>query len=72
MVLFYLGMRFTVEKKRLALSVSIYEIGVNKCCTGNHASLVAILDVLSQVQQLAAAGLHGFKAGLLLDYVSID
>ena len=37
------------------------------CCTGNHASLVAILDVLSQDQELAAALLPGSKDGLLID-----
>ena len=28
---------------------------VNKCSSGNHAILVAILDVLSEVQELAGA-----------------
>ena len=40
---------------------------VNECSSGNHAILVAILDVLSEVQTLAGALLPMSEAGLLLD-----
>ena len=39
---------------------------VYKSCTGNHASLVTIFDMLSEVKQLTGARLPGAEAGLLL------
>ena len=42
---------------------------VNKCSSGNHAILEAILDVLNEVQELAGANLPRSEAVLLLDYV---
>ena len=42
---------------------------VNECSSGNHAILVTILYVLSEVQELVGALLPMSEADLLLDYV---
>ena len=44
-------------------------IQIEECSSGNHAILVAILDVLSEVQKLAGTLVPRSEAGLLLDYV---
>ena len=40
---------------------------VDEGCTGDHASLVTVFNVLGQVQQLAGAWLLGPETDLLLD-----
>ena len=39
----------------MVLNISVSGSYVNECCSGNHAILVAILDVLSEVQELDGA-----------------
>ena len=51
----------------LTVSYVICCIPVNECSSSNHVFLVAILDVLSEVQEFAGAWLPKSEDSLLLD-----
>ena len=46
---------FRLPDEKFMMHYVVYYRQVNKSCTGNYASPVAVLDVLSKVQELTAA-----------------